>query len=199
MKKFVYILASAAMLCGARPVLAQDQEGIFNLYYSMGLATGDLHDYISRYSWRGMGMEYKSEITDNVSMGIGAEWNTFYQDMNQGTFTRDNVAITGDQFRYMNSFPMSARINYYKDNAAGLRYFAGAGIGTTYMIKALDMSIYRFTQDEWQFLIAPEAGVSYDIDASRTIFLSVKYNLNLKTKDLAGQSYLAINVGFGFR
>ena len=200
MKNLAFITVLAALLLSAKPSKAQDREGIFNIYYSMGLATGDLHDFISRYSWRGMGMEYKTDVTDNVSIGIGADWNVFYQDIPNGTFNpRENVAITGDQFRYMNSFPMAVRFNYFKDNAAGLRMFGGAGIGTTYMMKALDMNIYRFSEDAWQFLIAPEVGVAYDIDASRTVMLSVKYNYNFKSQDLSSQSYLSFNVGFGFR
>lgn len=199
MKKFITILAAASLLFTVKPAKAQDREKIFNMYYSMGLATGELSDFISKYSWRGFGMEWKTDVFDNASLGFGAEWNVFYEDMGYGTYTRDNIALSGEQFRYANMFPMTARFNYFKDNAAGMRFFGGAGIGTTYIINDLDMNIYRWNLDTWQFLIAPEVGVSYDISPSNTLLLSVKYNLNFKTKDVPSQSYLAFNIGFGFR
>lgn len=199
MKKFIYTLAAASLLFMVKPAKAQDREKIFNMYYSMGLGTGDMADYISKYSWRGFGMEWKTDVFDNASLGFGAEWNVFYEDMGYATYTRDNIALSGEQFRYANMFPMTARFNYFKDNAAGMRFFGGAGIGTTYMIHDLDMNIYRWNRDTWQFLIAPEVGVSYDISPENTILLSVKYNLNFKTKDVPSQSYLAFNIGFGFR
>lgn len=199
MKKIFTLISLTTLLIAGRPAFAQDREGIFNMYYSMGLGTGDLGDFISKYSWRGFGMEYKTDVLDKVSMGFGAEWNVFYEAMDYDTYEKDNVAVSGKQYRYANMFPMTARFNYYKDNAAGMRIFAGAGIGTTYMIHDLDMNVYRWNRDTWQFLIAPEAGVSYDINAANTLMLSVKYNLNFKTNSMDGQSFLAINVGFGFR
>lgn len=199
MKKTIALICLSALMLTGKPMFSQDRESIFNMYYSMGLATGSLNDFISKYSWRGFGMEYKTDVLDNVSMGFGAEWNVFYEAMDYATYERENIAVSGKQYRYANMFPMTARFHYYKDNAAGMRFFAGAGIGTTYMIRDLDMNIYRWNEENWQFLIAPEVGIAYDVSPSNTLHLSLKYNLNFKTNSLDGQSFLAINVGFGFR
>jgi len=63
----------------------------------------------------------------------------------------------------------------------------------------LDMSVYRFNLNTWQFLLAPEVGVSYDINASNSLFLSAKYNLNFKNNELSARSYLNFNIGFSWR
>lgn len=199
MKTKLSLICLTVFVMISKPVFSQDRESIFNMYYSMGVPTGNLADFTSKYSWRGFGMEYRSDVLDNVSMGFGAEWNVFYEALDYATYERDNIAVSGKQYRYANMFPMSARFHYYKDNAAGMRYFAGAGIGTTYMIHDLDMNIYRWNRDTWQFLVAPEVGIAYDVSPSNTLHLSLKYNLNFKTSDMESQSFLAINVGFGFR
>lgn len=199
MKKLAYILTLASFLFVAKQARSQDRESMFNMYYSMGLGTGDQSDYISKFSWRGVGLEWKREVTDNVMMGLCFDWNVFYEEIDKGTYTRENVSLTGDQFRYSNMFPMMVKFHYFKDNAAGLRIFTGLGVGTTYQIHDLDMSIYRFNTDTWQFLLAPEIGVTYDLNAANSIFVSTKYNLNFKNDDLSSRSYLNFNVGFSWR
>ena len=199
MKKIVYTLALLAFILNSRPTKAQEGESTIDLYYSMGLPTGGMQDYISKYSWRGAGLQTKNEVTDNIMLGLCFEWNVFYEEMNYGTYTRDNISISGEQFRYSNMFPMMGKIDYYKDLNNGVRVFAGTGIGTSYQIHDLDMSAYRFEINTWQFLLAPEVGLSYDIDADKSIFISAKYNINFKNDELDGMSYLNFNIGFCFR
>ncbi len=198
MKKSIIILAFMAMGLFTKPVFAQFNDAYFNMYYSMGLGVGDMKDYVSKYSWRGVGMEYKSEVTDNLMVGFGADWNVFYENMDYGTYTRDNVSISGKQYRYLNAFPMAAKFTYFRDSDMGLRVMAGTGVGTTYMMEDLDMGSYRLNVNTWQFLVAPELGVAYDLDATRSLLLSVKYNYNFKNTELDSRSYLSFNVGFAF-
>jgi hypothetical protein len=80
----------------------------------------------------------------------------------------------------------------------GLRVMAGTGIGTTYMMEDLEMGSYNVNINTWQFLVAPELGVAYDLDATRSLLLSVKYNYNFKNTEEESRSYLSFNVGFAF-
>lgn len=198
MKRLLYTLAFVVLMMGSRTATAQINDSYFNFYYSMGLGTGDMHDYVSKYSWRGVGFDYKSEVSDNIMAGFGADWNVFYQNMDYGTYVRDNTALSGKQYRYLNAFPMTVKLNYFKDTDMGLRFFAGAGVGTTYMMQDVDMGSYRLNINTWQFLVAPELGITYDMDANRSLLLSVKYNNNFKNTELAARSYLSFNIGFAF-
>jgi outer membrane protein len=198
MKKAIYIICLFALTFNTKDTKAQLNDSYFNFYYSMGLGTGELNDFISKYSWRGVGMEYKTEVTDNILAGFGVDWNVFYEDMPYGTFTQDNVSVSGKQFRYLNTYPMTAKLHYYRDSDNGVRFIAGTGIGTSYMERDIDMGQYSINNNTWQFLVVPEIAATYDIDASRSLLLSLKYNYNFKNDQLPSMSYLSFNIGFAF-
>ncbi|OYU96470.1 MAG: hypothetical protein CFE21_08760 [Bacteroidetes bacterium B1(2017)] len=198
MKKNIYIIAFLLVSSFTKLAVAQDNDAYFNFYYSMGQGLGETKDFISKYSWRGVGFNYRAELSDNVMAGVGADWNVFYEKMPYATYTLDNAAVSGKQYRYLNMFPMTARLDYFKDTEKGYRFIAGAGIGSTYFMQDVDMGSYRLNTNTWQFLIAPEVGVTYDLDANRSLLLSVKYNANFKNTELTNRSYLSFNIGFAF-
>ena len=45
------------------------QTGITALSYSMGFGTGDMHDYISKASFRGFTIDYRKLVQSNVGVG----------------------------------------------------------------------------------------------------------------------------------
>jgi hypothetical protein len=198
MKKIVYTFTLVLVTLFAKTSNAQSNDSYISWYYSMGQGLGDQKDYISKYSWRGIGFDYKAEVAEHLLVGFGADWNVFYEKMPYGTYTRDNASVSGKQYRYSNMFPMSAKFDYFKDTEKGVRIFAGTAIGSTYMMQDVDMGSYRLNVNTWQFLLAPELGVTYDLDANRSVLLSVKYNANFKNTELSGRSYLSFNVGFTF-
>lgn len=114
------------------------------------------------------------------------------------TYEYNNQALSGKQYRYTNAFPMAITPSYYKDLNEVARVTAGLGIGTTYLMRDTDFGIYRIENNTWQFLLAPEVNVTFDLDANRSAYLGVRYNNNFKSNDLDGQSWISFNVGLLF-
>jgi|688.fasta_scaffold01963_9 hypothetical protein len=197
MKKLIIAFAFIVTLFPFSKVKAQD-DSYFNMYYSMSLATGKFNDYMSPYSWRGFGMEWRAEEGDKLMIGVRADWNTFYKAMDYGTYESGTQSISGKQYRYTNTFPMALTPSYYKDFNETARLTLGCGIGTTYLMRDTDFGVYRIEKNTWQFLLAPEATFTFDLDANRALYLGVRYNNNFNSSKLDGQSFLQFNVGLSY-
>ena len=76
MKKIFFLLVAAFCMQGA---FAQG-HGIFIISYPMAFPAGDLSDYISNTSFRGINMEWGKEVKPNVIVEIETGWNVFYQE-----------------------------------------------------------------------------------------------------------------------
>ncbi len=198
MKKILFSLSLLCLFVPSKYLKAQAEDTYFNVYYSMGQGLGETKDFIGKYSFRGIGIGYQAELSEHVIAGVGVDWNVFYQKFPYATYTTDLGAVSGKQYRYLNLFPMTGKLQYYKDTNKGVRLMAGTGIGTTYIMQDVDMGSYRITTNTWQFLLAPELGLTYDLDAGKSLLLSVKYNANFKNTELSNRSYLSFNIGFSF-
>ena len=192
MRNKLFLLLVLGLLTGT--TFAQD---MLALTYSTAASTGKLNDYISKYSFRGMAIDYRTGLKDNLIYGVSTSWNVFYEEKEYDSYTFETVTATGKQFRYTNAFPMMGNIDY-AGKKGNLEWFAGLGLGTTYLTRETDFGSWAFTTNTWQFLMAPEVGIAYPLISGNNIFASIRYHQNIKSKDLDGQSYLSVNIGFGF-
>ncbi len=197
MKKIILVcFLLAALIISNR---ASAQQNITTLSYSMGLGLGKTGDFISKYSWRGFAFEYRHLSTPNVGYGVNFGWNTFYQEMPYGTYDYQTISATGYQWRYLNSFPMMAVVDYFAspDNHHANPYF-GLGAGVQYNLADADFGVYRFERDAWPFTLAPEVGVLIHTPNGPSFNVGIKYMYGFKTTDLPADSHLVFNVGFAF-
>jgi outer membrane protein W len=171
----------------------------FMISYPIGFPVGDLHNYISNTSFRGINLEFNKQVAPNQSVGLELGWNTFYQHVNQKVYTEGTQSISGVQYRYTNTCPMVAGGKFYMGEHKGKTHpYIGVGLGTLYANRTTDFGIYRITTDTWQFLIRPEAGFEMNAGSSESFFIGVKYYWAFNTDALVGQNYLTANIGFKF-
>lgn len=168
--------------------------------YSMGFGMGDLGDFISAPSFRGITFDYHKLVQPNIGVGVSFGWNTFYEAMDYDTYEVDNVALSGKQWRYSNNFPMLASVNYYFSPGQRFNPYFGLGIGTIYTLRNTDMNLYTIEQDAWNFALQPSLGTVYKVNDSAKLHLSIRYNNGFKAGSelTEAQSYLNLNVGFVF-
>ena len=195
MKKLLILSAILVMILASN-VKAQNMTTIS---YSMGLATGDLGDYASNFSGRGVTIDYRKMVQPNIGVGVYTGWNVFYDERPYDTYTIDNRSLSGRQFRYVNTFPLMVAADYYLKPGQDLNPFIGLGVGTLYTDRDTDMGLYRFNQDAWSFAFAPQVGFYYSVNRYNGVSFSAKYNLGLAAGDFeTTQSYLSLNIGFVF-
>lgn len=178
-------------------VIAQ-QQNLTTLSYSMGLGIGNTNNFISKYSWRGFGFDYRRMTHENLGVGVSLGWNTLYEEEPYGTYTYETVSVTGYQFRYLNSFPIIANVDYFIKPDEKANPYIGLGLGTQYIIQTVDFGIYRFESDGWPFTINPEVGVLVKTPNGPVLNLGIKFMYAVKSSDLEAQSQVLFNVGFAF-
>jgi len=168
--------------------------------YSIGFGTGDLGEFVQAASFRGVSVDFRKMVQDNIGIGFGLGWNTFYEELASDTYTQGNSSLTGKQYRYSNNIPITLSTAYFLKPGETVNPFFGLGIGTMYTLRNTDMNLYTLEQEAWNFLLQPEIGIQYMVNDITALTISGKFNYGFKAgSELdAAQSYFALNVGFAF-
>lgn len=194
MKRYICILITSLLLCSSQ---SHAQRYDFTMSYPVSFPTGNLHDYISNTSFRGFNFEFNKQIKPEMTAGIEAGWNTFYKREDDGAYKTGSATITGVQYRYVNSSPILADVKFYPAiSHPRLKPYFGAGMGVLHAERRTDFGLYEFTEDAWQFLIRPEAGLQLKTQSGIDPFIGLKYYIASSSNGLDGQSYLSLNIGF---
>ncbi len=174
-------------------------QSMFSLSYTTSFSTGETNDFIEQVSWRGMSLDGRYFLSDNLSLGGYTNWTTFYERMPDATYTDGTSSISGVQYRYINSFPLLLNAHYYKTaGKADLKVYAGVGVGTYYISQTTEMGLWMVEDNIWHFGFAPEIGFlvpAGEVDLN----LSVKCNYALKAKDSINYSWFGISLGIAWK
>ena len=199
MTKTVRIVAAALALTVALSAESKAQEGqwFWGMEYMVGLGTSDTKDFVGGgLSFRNFGIEGRYVASPNMSVSLYFGWNVFF-DETTDVIRMGDLDVSGEQFRYINSFPIMATGHYYFGLPGGFRPYVGVGVGTYYVENRLDIGLSSIVIDGWHFGVAPEIGVVIPVDWHVRSFLNVRYNWMTKTNDIQ-PSYFTFGVGFAW-
>lgn len=196
MKKIIFLTIFCSLLFTTKSF--GQAESYMSVQYAVSFGMGDLGDYISKASWRGITVDYRSAVTNNLLVGLEAGWHVFYERKDYDTYTVGTETLSGVQFRYQNQVPILATADYLIITDSPLKPYVGLGIGTIYSERNTDMGLYRFQENPWQFALKGELGVLYKVSYSSVIKFAVKYYTGFKTNSLDTQGYLSLNLGMAW-
>ncbi len=172
--------------------------GIWNFQWVIGFPVGETGDVIDKASLRGFGIDGRGYVTDRLTVGGRAAWQTFYKDYGFVTNEGDGYTISGNQRKYINTAPLTVNTHYYFGYGQVLPY-AGIGIGAYYVNSRSYMGIYYVQEEAWHFGVAPEIGVVVPFGSSNTgINVALKYNYAAKTKDTQAVSWVELDIGIAY-
>ncbi len=192
------ILIAAVVLCLSTVGVLKAQSTT-TLTYNVGFATGDLKDFIGKTSFRGISFDFQKMVQDNIGVGVLVGWNVFYEEMDYGTYTLDNVSLSGKQWRYSNHVPILLSTSYQLKPGDSMNPYVGLGVGVTYTLRNTDMNLYTIELDAWNFTLQPAVGVLIEASDVTKVNISGRYNHGFKAGDFeSAQSYFSLNVGFTF-
>lgn len=196
MKK-ILLAACVLSLCTVGVLKAQT---ITTLTYPIAFPTGDLADFTTKTSFRGINLEFQKMVQDNIAVGISTGWSVFYEEMDYGTYTLDNVSLSGKQWRYSNHIPLLATTTYQLKPGDSMNPYVGLGIGVAYTLRNTDMNLYTVEQDAWNFTLQPALGVLIEASDVTKVNISARYTHGFEAgNELPGaQSYFSLNFGFSF-
>jgi len=121
MKKILYILLFTSIVSTVTA-----QTSYMSWQYTMGFTTGNLNDYISQTSFRGVTYDYTKLVNGGVGVGLEIGWNTFYEKKSYDTYSYNNFDLSGKQYRYNNNVPLPPPY----DPPVGFNYYQNDGIAT---------------------------------------------------------------------
>jgi len=195
MKK-IYLIVIALIIFVGRPAKAQEAgSNLVSLQYSVSFSLGDLNDYIKKVSALGILIDYRFMANDNIYAGVELGGNLFYEKKDYASYTRETMTLTGVQWRYVSTMPLIVNVGYVFNPASDFSPYAGIGLGTLYHEVELDVGIYEFTQNQWQFAVKPELGVIYKPMPEIGILLGAKSYNGFKTDNSKAINYIALNIG----
>jgi hypothetical protein len=191
------IMALALLVALLAPRSASGQTWTA-LTYQPAQPLGNTQDFADNFAWRGVGLDFKKQVRENVALGISLGWQVFEHQTDE-VVSAFGVDISGDQFRYVNSFPILANISYFLGTAGGVRPYLAANVGTYVMEHRLDVGLYTIHETNWHFGFGPEAGVAIPIHQDLSWVVSGRYNYALSAGSVGEQSYVSFGIGLAWR
>ena len=170
---------------------------LWGVSYNVSYPTGNTNDFIDKISFRGMGLHARKYLNTDNSVGGSVSWNVFAL-KETGTWDDGGRTLTGTQMRDINAVPIYVNYFHYFGDELGWRFLVGLNAGTMYVDQRVDVGIFRFDENQWQFAFAPEIGFMMPYDAFLG-FVDLRYNVSLEAGEVEGQSYLELIIGFGLR
>lgn len=197
MKKIILTSVLGLLLAGG---LQAQTNHVVAFTYSLGFGTGDVNDFISNPSFRGVSFDYRKMLDSNIGLGFSIGWNVFYDALDKDSYEFGNATFTGKQYRHSNHIPMVASGSYYFRTENKIKPFVGLGLGTIYTRRDTDMNLYRLEQEAWNFALQPEVGLLYHLTDGTSAIISGKFNQGFKAGNelTSDQSFFTLNVGFAF-
>jgi len=182
------------MPLGAVPVQAQSRWAVT---YAPSVPLSNTKTFADNASGRGINVEYKKAIKENVTAGLSFGWHVFDEQTDE-VVSAFGVDISGDQFRYVNSFPMLLNVSYFLGKTGGIRPFIGADAGVYIMEHRLDVGLYTIHETNAHIGFAPEAGVAIPVRPNMSLLVTGRYNYALSAGNVDDQQYLNFGVGFAW-
>jgi hypothetical protein len=199
----ITLLALAMVLVLSGSACAQSygtyypSEFLWGLTWNLGLPTGDTKDYTDYFSLRGIGLEGRKYIKPDLTIGLSFQWQVFWEKV-FGTTDQNGFTVTGNQWRYLNFFPLLVNAYKYWNDYGDFRPYVGLNTGAYIIENRFEIGGRRIQETNWHFGLAPAVGAQ--MPAGRLLgFFEVRYNYAFKSGDTPDQSYFNFIIGVGLQ
>lgn len=165
-----------------------------SLTYQPAQPLSNTQDFTGGFSWRGIGYDIKKFVKPNLATGLSLGWQVFDQQTDE-VISAFGVDVSGDQFRYVNSFPILANASYFFGTHGRPRPYLGANVGVYVMEHRLDVGLYTIHETNVHFGLAPEAGIAFPVRENLAAVLNGRYNYAFSAGSVDDQSYVTFGIG----
>jgi hypothetical protein len=196
MKAVLRIMASVFLLAPFGNTAAQAQSW-WALTYQPAQPLSNTQDFTNSFAWRGIGIDFKKQVKENLTLGLAFGWQVF-EHQTDDVVSAFGVDISGDQSRYVNSFPILANGTYFFGQPGGLRPYLGANVGMYIMEHQLDIGLYSIQENNLHFGFGPEAGIAVPLHPDLAALLYSRYNYALSAGSIDDQAYVSFGAGLAW-
>jgi hypothetical protein len=168
-----------------------------SLTYQPAQPLSNTQDFADGFSWRGIGYDIKKFLQPNLAAGLSLGWHVFDQQTDE-VISAFGVDVSGDQFRYVNSFPILANATYFLGTPGRTRPFLTGNVGMYVMEHRIDIGLYSIHDTKVHFGLAPEAGIAFPVRENLAAVLSGRYNYAFSAGGIPDQSYMTVGIGLAW-
>jgi len=168
--------------------------------YEMATPVGELHDFISKSSFRGFELGALWPVYRSLYVGSVFNYHLFYEELGRKTYQVESGALNANLYRYAKYWTIQAEARYlFFDADAVARPFVGLRLGIAFATTATLVSDLSLYDSPTGFALSPEAGVLLSVASIMHLSGSVRYDFTtVSSGALENGSYLAYHLGFLF-
>ena len=170
---------------------------VVGVTYQPAVPLSNTKDFTDNFAWRGIGVDFKRQVKPNLTVGLSAGWQVFDQQTDE-VVSAFGVDLSGDQFRYVNSWPILANASYFFGTQGRARPYLAANVGTYIMEHRLEVGLYAIEETNWHFGFAPEAGIAFPVRPNMAAVLNTRYNYALSAGSVDDQAYVTFSLGLAW-
>ena len=180
------------------------QQGELRMTASIAGATpvGKFKDLVDKTSLRGADVNILYGINDQLSVGLNAGFQDFYQKFPRAIYKlSDGSDISAVLTNSIQTIPLLATARYNFMPEARVQPYASAGIGGTFVINRQFIGEYPNDDNKIGFAARPGAGIyiPFRKQGEVGVNLGVNYNyISYKQDDISNLSYIGFTIGIGF-
>jgi hypothetical protein len=197
MKTTLQVLAAALVLTVAVNAPAGAQNRWFYAFgYQSSIPLANTKDFTDHLSWRGVSFEARKSLKPGMTVGLSLGWHVF-DEATDAVVSFKNIDVSGDQLRYINSFPILV-VHKYFGEAGSPRPFLGLNAGGYVMEHRLEIGLVALEETNFHFGFAPELGIVVPLEGNSAVYLSGRYNYAFSAGNVDDQSYVGISAGYAW-
>ncbi|MCK5338064.1 MAG: hypothetical protein KAJ50_04595 [Bacteroidales bacterium] len=176
-------------------------QSIYSLSYELATPMGDMRNFISKTSFRGLSGSADWYLNSRITVGGTVQWNGFYEKDERHTWNFDGGSVTANAWKEFYIISLMANSKYYfvDDEEGGMfAPYIGLGVGTMYVDQNAQIGKYEFKETYWRFALAPEVGTRIPMGIERTWGFNVKLRYQMafyNQNDINILQYLNYSVG----
>lgn len=202
MKKFYILLL---IVCGTINH-SVGQGSYWTINWDISTGVGETGDFIQNVNFRGVSVEGRSFISDNVSIGGFFAWDVMYDKVTNAKPIDVNVEgtpghVSGTRVNYLNILPLLFTSHYYfkSEGTKKPTFYVGGGIGGVFVKQRSDIGLSSITDDSFGFGLQPEIGTHIPFGYSGSgMNVALRYLYSPSAASLDTLSTLSLAIGFSF-
>ena len=141
-------LISTFILIVVLSFAAFGQEYMTTLTYTISAPAGETTSFIESSSYLGLSFDGRKFILPFISVGFYTGWQVFYEN-GDVPINVDQGTISGNQYRYLNTFPIMLNAHLYIGPDQCIRPYIGINAGAYFTWKRLNIGVLTAEEKKW--------------------------------------------------